>query len=277
MTTTPRQGPRRGRHHAGGPLRRSILAGTGPRGRASTLLGVLGVSLLVVAWWLGSLTTAFVPPVGAVLAELPRFLLDPETLDDVAVTWVRVVVSLLLATASGFLLALVMVRSRHFGPLVERVVTTLLGVPSTILALLALFVFRRDPIGVYLVVILITLPFIAIIFVSGLRDIQARLEEMATVYDIRGTLRLRHVVVPQLVPYAFAALRNEHGHAWKVAVLAEVFAVGHGMGASFSRAFDRFILPELMLWLLAFIIVLLATEYVVLRPLERFALRWRRS
>jgi NitT/TauT family transport system permease protein len=60
-----------------------------------------------------------------------------------------------------------------------------------------------------------------------------------------------------------------------VVVLAELFAVNSGIGWRFSQAFDRFLLVEVALWLLTFMVVLLGTEYLVLRPIERWALRWR--
>jgi NitT/TauT family transport system permease protein len=100
---------------------------------------------------------------------------------------------------------------------------------------------------------------------------------MSMAYRFGGLMHARQVSLPHLVPYTFAALRNEYAHAWKVVVLAELFAVNTGMGARFARAFDRFVLVDVMLWLLLFMGVLLGTEYFVLRPLERYVLRWRKT
>jgi NitT/TauT family transport system permease protein len=58
-------------------------------------------------------------------------------------------------------------------------------------------------------------------------------------------------------------------------VLAEIFAVNSGVGWRFAQAFDRFQLLDVSLWLLTFMVILLGTEYLVLRPIERLALRWR--
>ena len=74
---------------------------------------------------------------------------------------------------------------------------------------------------------------------------------------------------------SFAAVRNEYAHAWRVVVLAELFAVNSGIGWRFSQAFDRFLLIDVSLWLVTFIVILLGTEYLILRPIERYVLRWR--
>jgi NitT/TauT family transport system permease protein len=98
---------------------------------------------------------------------------------------------------------------------------------------------------------------------------------MAAVYRFGAVRQLRNVSIPQLVPYSLAAIRNEYAHAWRVVVLAELFAVNSGIGWRFAQAFDRFLLVEVALWLLTFMVVLLGTEYGILRPIERWALRWR--
>jgi NitT/TauT family transport system permease protein len=98
---------------------------------------------------------------------------------------------------------------------------------------------------------------------------------MATVYRFGWFRTLRHVLVPHLVPYAMSSTRNEYAHAWRVVVLAEIFAVNSGVGQRFTQAFDRFLIDQVVFWLITFIILLLSTEYLILRPMEKLALRWR--
>jgi NitT/TauT family transport system permease protein len=100
---------------------------------------------------------------------------------------------------------------------------------------------------------------------------------MAAAYRFSRYQIVRHIVLPHLVPFGVAAIRNENAHAWRVVVLAELFAVNTGMGWEFTRAWDRFLLIEVLLWLIAFMSILLATEYGVLVPLERFTRRWRKA
>lgn len=240
-------------------------------------LGVAGLGSLVIVWWVGSRTTTFVPSIIEVVSSIPEFLREEEIWPDILATVRRVFGALAIAMLTGFGAAYVMSRGGLWGQVVDRYVNLMLGVPSTVAALLALFIFKRSEIGVYFVVAIITFPFVALTLLQGLRAADRRLDEMSKVYRFQSTTHARHVAAPHLVPYTFAALRNEYAHAWKVVVLAELFAVNTGMGARFARAFDRFLLVDAMLWLIVFMIILLGTEYLLLLPVERRVLRWRGS
>jgi NitT/TauT family transport system permease protein len=240
-------------------------------------LSAAGVAGVLALWWVGGSSTRYVPPIGEVFAQLPAFLARSETWEAVGSTTLRVCGSLLAALVLGAAAAAVMRRDWFWGRVTAAFVGFTIAVPSTVAALLALYLFRRDPIGVYAVVTFICVPFVATILRQGMRELDVRVSEMGEVYRIAGTARTRHVVLPQLVPYVFSALRNEYAHAWKVVVLAELFIVSSGMGYQFSQAFDRFQLTEVLLWLLVFVAILLAGEYLVFRPLERYVLSWRVS
>lgn len=240
-------------------------------------LSSLSIALLLLLWWVGGTWTPFIPPVGQVLSALPAFLVQPEVPQAVLATTFRVVASLAIALIIGLTAALAMRREGFWGSVVTSFVNFGMSFPSTIAALLALYIFRRSPISVYVVVAFITFPFIATILRQGLVNLDHKLQEMGAVYGFGRLQRLRHLVVPQVVPLFFAALRNEYAHAWKVVVLAEVFTVNSGMGWQFAQAFDRFLLNEVLLWLLVFMAILLGSEYLVIRPLEKHMLRWRAS
>lgn len=241
------------------------------------VLGAAGVGSVVLLWWVGSRTTTFVPSIGEVIGAVPGFLREEEIWPDVLATVRRVFGALAIAMVMGFLAAYAMYRGGLWGRVVDRYVNLMLGIPSTIAALLALFIFKRSEVGVYFVVSIITFPFVALTLLQGLRAADRRLDEMSDAYRLPTVTHARHVAAPHLIPYTFAALRNEYAHAWKVVVLAELFAVNTGMGARFARAFDRFLLVDAMLWLIVFMIILLGTEYLLLQPVERRVLRWRGS
>lgn len=262
MTTLSAQRP--------APSRRRVAGGR-------WALSAAGCGSVLALWWIGGSATRYVPPIGEVFAALPAFLAEPRTWEAVGTTTLRVCGSLLAALVLGTAAAAVMRRNWFWGRVTAAFVGFAIAVPSTVAALLALYLFRRDPIGVYAVVTFICVPFVATILGQGMRELDVRVGEVGDVYRIAGAARARHVVLPQLVPYVFSALRNEYAHAWKVVVLAELFIVSSGMGYQFSQAFDRFQLTEVLLWLLVFVAILLAGEYVVFRPLERYVLSWRVS
>lgn len=245
------------------------------RKRAQVALSVAGLGTLLAAWWLAGDATRFLPGIGEVLSTLPQFLATPLVWQEALLTFGRVAGSLAIGFVLGGIAALLMVHTRFWGRVVSAYVAIATAVPSTILALIALFIFRKSDAGVVFVVVVTVFPFIAVLLSEGLRATSRSLAEMSVVYRITGIESLRHVLVPQVAPYALTALRNEYAHGWKVVVLAELFIINSGMGWQFSQAFDRFQLVPVMHWLLLFVAILLATEYLVIRPLETRALRWK--
>jgi len=241
----------------------------------ANLLSIAGVVSIFLVWWIGAGATRFIPPLTEVLAELPEFLGDSATWTAVGATTQRVLISLALAVAFGVCAAAIMTRSVFWGRVVSVYVSTGMAIPSTITALVALFIFQKDPAGATFVVAVTTAPFIALMLHEGLKHLDHGLAETAEVYRLSAVDRLRHVVVPQILPYFLSAIRNEYAHAWKIVVVAELFLVSSGMGWQFAQAFDRFHLITVMLWLIVFVAILLVSEYGVIRPLERRVSRWR--
>ncbi len=247
----------------------------GGAGRSSTTIaGMLGLATFFLLWWTGSERTRFIPPIGEVLSLVPAFLVS-DIWRDIGASATRVVAALFIALLLGAAAAWVIARGGFWARVVARYVDLALGLPSTIMALLALMIFKRSEAGVFLVVALACFPFIAINLRQGLTAMGPQLADMASVYRFGRVRTVRHVLVPHLVPYGMSAIRNEYAHAWRVVVLAEIFAVNSGIGQRFTQAFDRFLIDDVVLWLLTFIVLLLSSEYLVLRPLEKFALRWR--
>jgi NitT/TauT family transport system permease protein len=242
---------------------------------SDVVLGALGILSFAALWWYGHQKTTFVPSFGEVLDAVPSFLTEEAIWPDIFASTTRVVGALALACVVGFLAALLMARGRFWGLVTARYVDLALGLPSTIAALLALFIFKRSEVGVFVVVAIATFPFIALTLRQGFLSANKQLDDMADVYRFRPLMRVRNVFLPHLVPYSLAAIRNEYAHAWRVVVLAELFAVNSGIGWRFAQAFDRFQLVEVALWLLTFMVVLLGSEYLILRPVEKWALRWR--
>ena len=239
------------------------------------LLGLLGLATFFALWTWGSATNErLIPPLAEVVVSIPEFVAG-DIWGDVGASSLRVVGSLMGALIVGFFAAWVIARQGFWGSVISRYVDLAVGLPSTILALMALMIFKRSEFGVIFVVLVACFPFIVINLRQGITTLSASLIGMTRVYHF-GTWRgLRHLTVPHLVPYAMSAVRNEYAHAWRVVVLAEIFAVNSGIGWRFTQAFDRFHLDQVVLWLLTFMVLLLGSEYLILRPIEKLALRWR--
>jgi NitT/TauT family transport system permease protein len=240
----------------------------------SALYSCAGAASLVALWATGGAATKFIAPIGEVLGELPTFLQSPDVWVSVGETWIRVLMSLALGLVLGIAVAVVMWRSEFWGQVANVYVTVFVTVPSTITALMAVSFFRNVELGAIVVLVATIFPFVALVVLSALRNVDPGLLEMAASYRYSHWQWWREVIVPQTAGAIMTAVRNEHAHLWKVVVIVEIFLVSSGMGFQFDRSFSKFNLVDVMLWLIVFAAILLATEYFVIRPLEKRAQHW---
>jgi NitT/TauT family transport system permease protein len=86
---------------------------------------------------------------------------------------------------------------------------------------------------------------------------------------------MRHVILPQLTPYFFAAARSGLALIWKIVLVVELLGRSNGVGFQIQIYFQLFDVTLILAYTLAFILVVQLIEWGAVQPLERRALRWR--
>lgn len=250
----------------GGPLRRTPMAAA-------------SAAALLAAWFLASAIAPkdYLPSpavVGVVLAENLR---DPESYHHILASLRRTFGGFLLALLGGTALGILMGASRRAEYLCDAWVTMGLGIPSLCWAFVALMLFGLREAGVYFAVFCIVLPFVAVNVFQGVHALEAGLVQMARAFRLAPRAVLRHIVAPHLVPFLFGATRYGLGLAWKATVVAELVSQQDGVGYIFGKWFGLFQMPQVLAWTATFVLLMLATEAGVVRPLEAGLTRWRRE
>jgi NitT/TauT family transport system permease protein len=98
---------------------------------------------------------------------------------------------------------------------------------------------------------------------------------MAQVFKVSKSQMVRHIVLPSLSPYLFAAVRLGMSLAWKIVVVVELLGLSSGVGYGINQGFNNFDMELTLAWVLGFSVVMAAIEFVVMRPIEAYVLRWR--
>lgn len=62
---------------------------------------------------------------------------------------------------------------------------------------------------------------------------------------------------------------------WKIVLVVELLGRSNGMGFQLGTFFQFFDITSILAYTLAFIIIVLCVEGLLLRPLERYLNRWR--
>ena len=235
------------------------------------------VVLLLLAWEIAgrALDTRLFPSLGTVLQTLAAEAASGRLAHNLAATLWRVAWAFALAMALGSLLGIAMGRSRTLDRLLDSLVTGLLNLPALVGIVLIYVWFGLSETTAIAAVALNKLPNTAVTLREGARAVDAGLLEMARSFRVPRLSAIRHVMLPQLAPYFFAAARSGLSLIWKIVLVAELLGRSDGVGFQIQVYFQLFDVSGILAYTLAFIVVVQLIEWVVLQPLERRANRWR--
>lgn len=156
-------------------------------------------------------------------------------------------------------------------------VMAILAMPALVWALFLGLVYGFSHTGPILAVILGGIPFVIVNVREGVRNTPKELIDMATAFGVPGRARIRHVLLPSLMPFFFAGLRYAYSIGWKALVIAEVFASDRGMGWTIKFWYDAHRAHGVVGYALFFIIFAMALEKLVFDPMARRVFKWRPS
>ena len=239
-------------------------------------LSALGVGILLGLWFVVHPLTRFLPSPGEVWVEGLNLIGKSETYHNVLLSLRRLLIGLSTGYILAFLVALAGKSSRWWQRFFTLPTYVTITTPSLAFALFCLTVFGLTDLSVYISVAAVIFPFVVVSLTEGFASLDDRLQDMSRVYRLSTPQHLRHVSIPEMAPFLFAALRNAYALAWKIVVVTEVFSAQQvGIGAEYNRAYDFFALDTLVVWVVFFLIVVFGVEFAVFRPLERRVFRWR--
>ncbi|TFH85975.1 ABC transporter permease [Billgrantia azerbaijanica] len=254
-----------------------------PTRSLETLLGwggsLTGVLLFVALWEWGSLAygSFLLPGPRDALAALERLAREGEAVSAVWATAWRAMAGFALAALVGTALGILAGLSRTLGRALEPLSTVLLGIPPIAWIVLAILWFGSGAMATVYTVMATTLPVTFAGAQMGALTRDRRLQEMADAFRLPPLMRLFDVYLPHIVSYVFPALITALGVAWKVAVMAELFATEDGIGAGLAVARVNLDTAAAMAWILLVVALLIVAEHGLLRPLQRRMEPWRQA
>ncbi|WP_319457279.1 MULTISPECIES: ABC transporter permease [unclassified Mycobacterium] len=191
-----------------------------------------------------------------------------------ATTLGRIAVGFFIAFIVGVGVGILM-QNRFLNGFFRDAVTIGVTTPGLIWALLTAIIFGNRPAGPIIAIVLTTFAIITVNVSEGIKSLPKDLIDMAKSFDVGVVRRNREIVLPHLAPFIFTGVRFGFSIAWKVTVLTEVFSSSKGIGFEMRTATQLFRLDEFLTWILAFYVLALFLDKVVLETLERRFFAWR--
>lgn len=239
--------------------------------------GLITFLLAVLVWWVISLF--FLPVVFPGPAELAARVIaiysEPESYVVVGNTLRAIFAGFAISMVIGTALGLLMGLKRDIEIFFDSWIMVLLTVPAVCWAFLSVLWFGLSEAAPILTIVLIVFPFVVMNIWEGTKALGKDLTEMAHVYRANRRLTLRKVVIPQLMPYIFSSLRLALSLSWKIALVAEAFGAGVGVGREMVNWFQDTRVDMMLAWGLSFMIVMVLIDVFVFRLWARRVFAWR--
>lgn len=239
---------------------------------------LLSALVFLLAWQIAAslADSRLLPTVTAVLRAMVQQTVSGALPWNLAITLGRVAAAFTLSLLLGSALGIAMGRWRQLDLLLDNTVTVLLNMPALVVIVLLYVWFGLNEFAAIAAVALIKLPSTVVTLREGARALDPGLAEMAQSFHMPRSRALRHVILPQLTPYMFAAARTGLALIWKIVLVVELLGRSNGVGFQIQIYFQLFDVTLILAYTVAFILVVQVIEWTALQPLERWTTRWRR-
>lgn len=234
------------------------------------------LALFLTAWygsshtWLGT-----IPDPVVVGREVWTLLTGASYYQEMAITTLRVLGGFTLAFSVGLAVGTAMGLSHRAEALFELSVLTGVAAPGLFIAMIVLVAFGINDMSAVIGIAVISVPTIIVTFWQATKALNRDLTEMAKAFNFNRWERIRHIIMPQLLPPSLAATRYGLGLAWKLVVLVELLGLSSGVGYQVTFYYQLFDLELVLAWTIGFLLFVLAVEYLIIRPCEARLTHWR--
>jgi NitT/TauT family transport system permease protein len=254
-------------------------AETGPgmrllRGPWVSIISVLGFLLV---WYVAAeiAQSRLLPGPVAVVQYIYEETVQGVLLAELGITLWRVVASFVVAMIIGSAFGLAMGQMPALNRALDPWLIVLLNLPALVIIILAYVWFGLNEAAAIGAVALNKIPNVIVTLREGARSLDPGLNEMARAYRMTPWSKFRNVTLPQLQPYFAAASRTGISLIWKIVLVVELLGRPNGVGFELHLNFQLFNVTAILGYTLAFVAVMLAIEYLLVQPLERYSTRWR--
>lgn len=237
---------------------------------------LLSVLLALAAWQIASMSLdsqLLLPSPLAVINRLAEMICDGEVFSAVWFTLSRITLGFLGGVVCAFVLAVLSARFKVFEILLWPYMITVKSVPVASFVVIALVLINKIWLSA-LISFLIVLPIVYTNLLEGIKSVDNKMLEMATVFKMPFAKRLRFIWLPSVKSHFLASVKVSLGLAWKSGVAAELIGTPDGSVGDWLYYSKLYLLTtDLFAWTLAVVLLAMAFEklfvFLLKKSLER--------
>ncbi len=239
---------------------------------------VFSVIVFLALWHLLSISADpnFLPGPADVIKDFLSVLGTQKFYAHVMWTVLKVFVAVTITGIASFAVFLFAQKSVFIRAFYDSVLYPVaVAVPAVSWALIAVVWFGFSAISPIFIVSMSILPVFLINLGEGFRQLDKDLVEAARSFTHNETKILTKVTVPLLYPFIFSSFRIAMSAAWKIVILAEVFASLNGVGFLMGISMETANITRIFSLTLLIVLILAFTEIVLDRADKVVFRGWR--
>lgn len=233
---------------------------------------LLAAALALAVWQGASMlvhSPILLPSPLRVAARLAALVLTADFWSTIAFSLVRIAGGFLLALITATALALAAGRFSLVEILLRPYVLAIKSVPVASFIILALIWLRTSQLSLF-ISFLMVFPVLYTNVLAGIRSADRQLLEMARVFRVPWSRRLRMICLPAVEPFLLAGSATALGMSWKAGVAAEVIGVvGGSLGERLYDAKIYLMTADLLAWTVVIVALSAGFEKLILWLLGR--------
>lgn len=240
---------------------------------------ILGIAVGLVLWfWLASVFPNQLMPYPLEVFEITWGLVVSGTATEhLSITLLRTFLGFLGSMLFALVFGVMMGTTDYWERFNLPFVLVGVSIPAVAWAAITTVIFGFQLSATVVATVLTVTPFITIYIWRAVSQIDADLVEMATAFEVSRWRVLSRIILRSIAPTIFAMFRFSLAISWKIVLISETFASSSGIGNRLIAAYQRYRFEEAWAWALVFMVIILLIEYVLFKPLERRAFRYRRE
>ena len=237
----------------------------------SSVVGLLSLLLLLALWQWGAQTYSpvILPSPRAVWIALQRLVFEGHVFPPMAATIGHVLTGFGLAVVGGGILGIAAGKQPLFRQAIAPLSTALLGIPPIAWLVLAMVWFGLGSANSIFTVAITVGPILFTGAADAVSTLDPQLLGVAQVYQLHGWARLRSLYWPYLASHLLPLVVTGLSLAWRVAIMSEVLATSHGIGAELNTARANLDTAEVMAWIGITILLVLGSDTLLRRAQQR--------
>jgi NitT/TauT family transport system permease protein len=239
---------------------------------------IMGFVSLLFLWEIASLATPenLLPnPYLVLRAVIFGVILKQGFFSHVGITVLRIIIGFCISFFAGMSIGVLMGTKRFWEEFFTDSVIIGLTMPSLAWAIIGVLWLGLKPLTPVFATAMIVIPYVAVNFWEGVKDVDKDLVDMGRVFDVSKRRIIRHIYIPSLLPFTLAAARIGFSISWKIVIVGEIFGASSGIGYMIYYSYHMFSMRLVLAWLLIFTFIMILVEYFVVKRLERRLLAWR--